>query len=62
MKLESAQIEMLSVLLGRVFSQGLISEVTYKSAQNSLATSIDFPNLMGYPVCLTKEATGYGNP
>lgn len=59
--MESAQRDMLAVLLGRVWERGLISEVTYKSARNSLASSIDFPSLFGYPVCLTKEAIGDGN-
>lgn len=58
--LESAQRELLTVLLNRVFEQGLISEFTYQSVRNSLASMIDFPELLQYPVCLTKEGTTDG--
>jgi hypothetical protein len=53
--LEHTQKDILTVLLGRVFTLGLISEATYQSARNSLASSIDLPELLWYPVCLTKE-------
>jgi hypothetical protein len=59
--LESTQKDILTVLLGRVFELGLISEATYKSARNSLASSIDLPEMLWYPVCLTKEGKPNGS-
>ena len=53
--MESAQRELLSVLLGDVFSRGLISKTTYLKAED-LVHFMDFPELFQYPVCLTKEA------
>ncbi|MPN56728.1 hypothetical protein SDC9_204420 [bioreactor metagenome] len=58
---ESTQRDIMTVLLGRVFELGLISEQTYKSARNSLASSIDLPEMLWYPVCLTKEAMTDGS-
>ena len=55
MALESIQRDILIVLLGRVFELGLISEATYKSARNSLASLPDLPEILWCPVCLTKE-------
>jgi hypothetical protein len=55
--LESAQRELLSVLLGRVFSLGLISKSTYSHAEDLVHSVMDFPELLRYPVCLTKEAS-----
>jgi hypothetical protein len=60
--LKGAQRDMIDVLLGSVFERGLISETAYRSARNLLVSAMDFPNLLGYPVCLTKEATGDGTP
>lgn len=60
--MKGAQKDMIDVLLGSVFRRGLISEMSYKSARNSLASAMDFPNLLEYPVCLTKEAPEDGNP
>ena len=54
--MESAQRELLSVLLGAVFCRGLISKTTYLQAEDLLHSAIDFPKLFQYPVCLTKEA------
>jgi hypothetical protein len=58
--LESVQKDILTVLLGRVFALGLISESTYKSARNSLASSIDLPEILWYPVCPTGEGETNG--
>ena len=57
--MESAQRELLSVLLGDVFSRGLISKTTYLDAEDLVHSVMDFPELFRYPVCLTKEASGY---
>ena len=57
--MESAQREMMSVLLGRIFSLGLISETTYSRAEDLVHSVMDMPELFGYPVCPTKEADRY---
>ncbi len=54
--MESAQREVVSVLLGRVFSLGLISKSTYSHAEDLVHSVIDLPELFRYPVCLTEEA------
>ena len=54
--MESAQRELMSVLLERIFSLGLISKTTYSKAVDLVHSVIDLPELFGYPVCLTKEA------
>ena len=59
--MESAQRELLAVLLKHVFSLGLISKTAYLSAQNSVASMMDLPELLGYPVCLTKGAAMDGS-
>lgn len=53
--MESAQKELVSVLLEQVFSLGLISKTTYLKAQDLVHSVIDLPELFQYPVCLTKE-------
>ena len=53
--MESAQRDMLAVLLKRVFERGLISEAAYRSARNTLASSACLPELLRYPVCPAKE-------
>lgn len=54
--MESAQREIISVLLKYIFSLGLISSSTYRSAEDLVHSVIDLPELLRYPVCLTKEA------
>ena len=56
--MESAQRELLSVLLGAVFSRGLISNTTYLKAEDLVHSAMDFPEFFQYPVCWTKEADG----
>ena len=53
--MESAQRELLSVLLNRVRSLGLISKSTYSQAEDLMHSVMDLPELFRYPVCL-KEA------
>lgn len=53
--MESAQRELMSVLLGRVLSLGLISKTTYSKAEDLVHSVIDLPEFFTYPVCLTKE-------
>ncbi len=55
--MESAQRELMSALLGRVFTLGLISKNTYSKAMDFVHSVIDLPELFQYPVCLTKETS-----
>ena len=57
--MESAQRELVSVLLDRIRSLGLISNSTYSGAVDLVHSVIDFPEFFQYPVCLTKEANGH---
>ena len=57
--MESAQRELMSVLLGRVLSLGLISKTTYSKAEDLVHSVIDLPEFFAYPVCLTKEARAH---
>lgn len=54
--MESAQQELVGVLLDHIHSHGLISDFTYSRAMDLVHSAIDFPELFQYPVCLTKEA------
>ncbi len=54
--MESAQRELIHVLLDHIRSLGLISESTYSRAVDLVHSATDFPELFQYPVCLTKEA------
>ena len=55
--MESAQRELVSVLLDHIRSLGLISNSTYYGAVDLVHSVIDFPEFFQYPVCLTKEAS-----
>ncbi len=57
--MESAQRELVSVLLDYIRSLGLISHSTYSGAVDLVHSVIDFPEFFRYPVCLTKEANGH---
>lgn len=54
--MESAQRELVCVLLEHIRSLGLISDFTYSKAVDLVHSVIDFPELFQYPVCLPKEA------
>lgn len=54
--MESAQRNIVSVLIDKAFSEGIISKTTYLSAKDLVYSVMDFPALLQYPVCLTKEA------
>lgn len=53
--MESAQRELVDVLLDHVRSLGLVSDFTYSKAIDLVHSVIDFPELFQCPVCLTKE-------
>ena len=57
--MESAQRELVSVLLDYIRSLGLISNSTYSGAVDLVHSVIDFPEFFRYPVCLTKAANGH---
>ena len=54
--MESAQQELIGVLLDAVYTRGLLSKTTYLSAIDLVHSALDIPPLFRYPVCLTKEA------
>ena len=57
--MDSAQRELVGVLLEHIRSLGLISDFTYSRAMDLVHSAIDFPAFFRYPVCLTKEASGH---
>ncbi|KAB4835339.1 hypothetical protein GAG88_27445 [Bacteroides thetaiotaomicron] len=57
--MESAQRDLISVLLNHVRSLGLISDSTYSRAEDLVHSVIDLPVFFRYPVCLTEEAYRY---
>ena len=57
--MESTQRELVSVLLDRIRSLGLISNSTYSGAMDLVHSVIDFPEFFQYSVCLAKEANGH---
>jgi len=56
--LDSAQRELMTVLLGAVYARGLLSKTAYMNAVDLVHSMINIPSLFQYPVCLTKEASG----
>ena len=57
--MESVQRELMSVLLGKIQSLGLISKTTYLNAEDGLYSGKGLPELLG-PVRQEKEAGGDG--
>lgn len=57
--MESAQQELLSVLLDIVYTCGLLSKTAYSGAVDLVHSVMDIPPLFRYPVCLTEEVSGH---
>ena len=57
--MESAQRELLGVLLDQLLSLGLISKSTYSGAMDSINSVISLPDFFQRPLCLSKEESGY---
>ncbi len=57
--MESAQRELVKVLLEHILSLGLISKTTSSKAVDLVHSVIDFPELFQYPVCLTEEVLAH---
>ena len=57
--MESAQRELVSVLLEAVYTCGLLSKTTYLSAMDLVHSVMDIPPFFRYPVCLTEEVSGH---
>ena len=55
--MESAQKELISVLLEQIFALGLISKTTCLNAKDLVHSAMELPELFRYPVCLTKEVS-----
>lgn len=56
--MDSAQRELMTVLLKAVYIRGLLSKSAYLNAVDLVHSVTDIPSLFQYPVCLTKEANG----
>lgn len=56
--MDSAQRELMTVLLGAVYARGLLSKTAYMNAVDLVHSMINIPSLFQYPVCLTEEASG----
>lgn len=54
--MESAQRELMSVLLDAVYTRGLLSKTTYLKAVDLVHSTLDIPPFFQYPVCWTEEA------
>ena len=54
--MESAQRELMRVLLNVIYTRGLLSKTTYLNAVDLVHSTLDSPPLFRYSVCLTKEA------
>ena len=54
--MESAQQELMNVLLGTVHDRGLLSKTAYLNAVDLVYSAMDIPPLFRCSVCLTKEA------
>ena len=59
--MESAQQELMSVLLDAVHGRGLLSKTTYLNAADLVHSAMDIPPFFRYPVGLTKEAGQCGH-
>lgn len=60
--MESAQRELVCVLLEHIRSLGLISEFTYSGALDLVHSAMDLPELFPYPACPTEEASRHERP
>ena len=57
--MESAEKELINVLLDHIRFLGLISDSTYSGAVDLVHSVMDFPPLFRYPVSLPEEVTVY---
>ncbi len=57
--MESAQRELVSILLDTLYTRGLLSKTTYLNAVDLVHSVMDIPPFFRYPVCLTEEASGH---
>ena len=55
--MESAQRELVSILLEAIYTRGLLSKTTYLNAVDLVYSAVDIPPFFRYPVCLTEEAS-----
>lgn len=60
--MESAQRELMSVLLRTVYDRGLLSRAAYLSAVDLVYSVINIPPFFQCPVCSTEEAQQYAHP
>ena len=60
--MERAQRDLLTVLLMRLREEGLLSQSICSGAMNLVHSAVDIPQLLGGPVCLTREADAHEYP
>lgn len=58
--MKNTQQEVVSVLLRRIFTLGLISQFTYSKAEDLVHSGMDFPELFRYPMGEAEEGCLYG--
>ncbi len=58
--MESAQRELMAVLLKAVYARGLLSKAAYLKAVDMAYSLTDLPEFFQYPARLTEEANGLG--
>ena len=56
--MESAQRELMSVLLEAVYARGLLSKTAYWNAMDLVHSVMELPPFFRYPGRLTEEASG----
>lgn len=57
--MESAQRELVSILLETIYTRGLLSKTTYLNAMDLVHSMIEIPPLFQYSARLTKEKNGH---
>jgi hypothetical protein len=53
--MESAQKELMCILLGRLYDLGLLSKSTYQGAENLVHSMMNFPDFFESPASWTEE-------
>lgn len=57
--MESAQQELICVLLGTVYNGGFLSKAAYLNAMDLVHSALDIPSLFRYPAYLVEGAGQY---
>lgn len=52
--MESAQQELICVLLDAIYNRGLLSKAAYLNAMDLVHSALDIPSLFRYPACVVE--------